>query len=90
MRDPLVESTEGMIPIWCNTQTYGSFQICQCGLEMPWDKEVREAKRNPAENCKPRRMVANQTWGEAQLAAQDSSRWKQVVTALCSPGREED
>ncbi len=34
--------------------------------------------------------MANLTWGEAQHAAQDRTRWKQIVTALCSTGNEED
>ena len=34
--------------------------------------------------------MANLTWGEAQHAAQDRIRWKQIVTALCSTGNEED
>ena len=34
--------------------------------------------------------MANLTWGEAQHAAQDRTRWKQIVMALCSTGNEED
>jgi len=32
----------------------------------------------------------NLTWGEAQHAAQDRSRWRQIVEALCPIRDEED
>jgi len=37
-----------------------------------------------------RRTVMNRTWGEAQHAAQDGSRWRQIGEAVCPIRDEED
>ncbi|KAJ8399487.1 hypothetical protein AAFF_G00411990 [Aldrovandia affinis] len=69
-------------------------QNCIPKVALRWTPPGKRKQGRP--NTTWRRTVtselktANLTWGEAQHAAQDRTRWKQIVAALCSSRNEED